>query len=356
MAGSSDRTEKPTARRLNESREKGQVARSVEAAHVAELLAAVLALGWIGSRLIVGLEVATIRGFQRLGQSPLREIDAGEVTGLAIDGLRTVALLVGPLGLTVAVAVVAVQTLQGGWLFAPKALRLNFGRLNPAQGIKRLAFRQGGVDLIRMAVGLTVVCVLSYSAISQLLQSSGALVRLSPASAAQEGWRAADRLLRQIAVYLVAIAAADYMVQKWKFTSSMKMTKSEVKEDAKTTDGNPEIKARVRRIQREMTRRRMMKAVPKATVVITNPTHFAVALEYQRGITPAPRVVAKGRNLVAQRIKDLAREHGVPVVENVALAQALFKGVEIGDFVPADLFEAVAEVLAYLIRLKQLVL
>ncbi len=152
------------------------------------------------------------------------------------------------------------------------------------------------------------------------------MIRLSAPQAALEGWRVADRLLRQVAVYLIAIAAADYAVQKWRFTNSLKMTKDEVKDDAKLTDGNPEIKARVRRVQREMVRRRMMKAVPKATVVITNPTHYAVALEYRRGAMPAPRVVAKGQNLVAQRIKALAREHGVPVVENVAACAGPLQG------------------------------
>jgi flagellar biosynthetic protein FlhB len=135
---------------------------------------------------------------------------------------------------------------------------------------------------------------------------------------------------------------------------SLKMTKQEVKEEHKMLEGNPEIKGRVRRLQREMARRRMLAAVPKATVVITNPTHFAVALEYKRDAMAAPRVLAKGADHVAQRIKDVAREHGIPTVENVTLARALYANAEIDEVIPADLFEAVAEVLAYLVRLKQL--
>ncbi len=135
---------------------------------------------------------------------------------------------------------------------------------------------------------------------------------------------------------------------------TLKMTKQEVKEEHKMLEGNPEIKGRVRRLQREMARRRMLAAVPKATVVITNPTHFAVALEYKRDAMAAPRVVAKGADHTAQRIKDVAREHGVPTVENVTLARALYAHAEIDEVIPADLFEAVAEVLAYLVRLKQL--
>jgi len=155
---------------------------------------------------------------------------------------------------------------------------------------------------------------------------------------------------------MVAVAGADYALQRWRLMKSLKMTKQEVKDDLKMTEGNPEIKARVRRIQMTMARKRMLAAVPKATVVVTNPTHYAVALEYRRSEMSAPRVLAKGRGLLAQRIKEIAREHGVPTVENVPLAQSLYKTVEVGDFIPAALFEAVAEVLAYLIRLKQLAL
>jgi flagellar biosynthetic protein FlhB len=134
------------------------------------------------------------------------------------------------------------------------------------------------------------------------------------------------------------------------------MSKQDLRDEAKLSEGNPEIKARVRKAQREMTRKRMFAAVPTATVVITNPTHFAVALHYQRGIMSAPMVVAKGQDLVAQKIKKIAYDHGVPTVENVPLAQALFKGAEVGDAVPAELFGAVAEVLAYLVRIRQLML
>jgi flagellar biosynthetic protein FlhB len=152
------------------------------------------------------------------------------------------------------------------------------------------------------------------------------------------------------------LALADAGWQWWKYYQSLKMSKQDLRDEAKGSEGNPEMKARVRRIQREMTRKRMLAAVPTATVVITNPTHFAVALEYRRGTMTAPVVVAKGQDLVAQKIKQIAYDHGVPTVENVPLAQALYKGAEVGDAIPADLFGAVAEVLAYLVRIRQLLL
>jgi flagellar biosynthesis protein FlhB len=152
------------------------------------------------------------------------------------------------------------------------------------------------------------------------------------------------------------VAGADFFLQKWRYTQGLRMTKQEIKDESKMLEGNPEIKGRVRKMQREIARRRMLADVPKATVVITNPTHIAVALEYQRERMAAPKVLAIGGDLMAERIKKVAREHGVPIVENVALARALYANAEVGDSIPGDLFEAVAEVLAYLIKLKQLVL
>jgi flagellar biosynthetic protein FlhB len=186
------------------------------------------------------------------------------------------------------------------------------------------------------------------------LLDAARFARMSPFESGLAGWSQVEQLLRQTALAMLVVGVADYLVQRWRLRQSLKMTKQEVKDDFKLSEGNPEIKARVRRIQMTMARKRMLAAVPKATVVVTNPTHYAVALEYRRAEMAAPRVLAKGRGLLAQRIKAIARDHGVPTVENVPLAQSLYKTVEVGEFIPAALFEAVAEVLAYLIRLKQL--
>jgi flagellar biosynthetic protein FlhB len=157
-------------------------------------------------------------------------------------------------------------------------------------------------------------------------------------------------------VALLAVGAADYGIQRWRVTKSLKMSHQEVREEHKQEEVRPEVKAKIRRAQRDMMRGRMLKAVPQATVVLTNPTHFAVALEYDRSKSPAPIVVAKGADLVAAKIREIARQHSVPIIENPPLTRALFKECEIGDTIPGPLFGAVAEVLAYLIRIKQLVL
>jgi flagellar biosynthetic protein FlhB len=351
-----DRTEQPTARRLRDARRKGQVARSRDLVQSGTLAASLIALGWLGTTLVEGLGQAVRNALAGLHRFPANDLRIEEMTPLLLTHLATLALLVGPIALTSMVAAVALFSVQGGWVFSAEALTLNFGRLNPANGVKKLGFSLGGIDTVKMVLLVTVLTVLTYRVIMAALAESARFARLSPFESAVLGWTDATRLLKQCALAMLAVAAADYGVQRWRLMRSLKMTKQEVKDDMKLTEGNPEIKARIRRIQFSQARQRMLAAVPKATVVITNPTHYAVALEYHRSVLSAPRVVAKGRGPLAQKIKSVAREHGVPMVENVPLAQALYKGSDVGDFIPAELFEAVAEVLAYLIRLKQLVL
>ena len=180
------------------------------------------------------------------------------------------------------------------------------------------------------------------------------LAWMSPMDAARAGWAQAESLLWKVAWGLAFLALGDYGLQRYRLMQSLKMTKQEVKDEAKQNEGNPEVKGRIRRIQREMARRRMLENVPKATVVITNPTHYAVALEYRRGEMAAPKVLAMGADHIALQIRERARKHGVPLVENKPLAQALYKTAEVGETIPAPLFSAVAEVLAQLIKLKQL--
>jgi flagellar biosynthetic protein FlhB len=175
---------------------------------------------------------------------------------------------------------------------------------------------------------------------------------MSPVHAAAAGWEAVRGLLQSTAVLLGTLALADYGLQRWRVMSGLKMTKDEVKDEAKLSDGNPLIKARVRKAQREMQRKRMMRAAAKATVVITNPTHYAVALEYDRRTMSAPRVVAKGKGFLAQQIKQIARENNIPIMRNVPLAHALMR-VELGEEIPEELYDAVAEVLNWVYALAE---
>jgi flagellar biosynthesis protein FlhB len=351
-----DRTEKPTARKLDESRRKGQVARSRHVGEVAGFIAALCALSLWGSRLIDGLETELANGITRASAGPAHVISPGEVTGVVIAAARALALLVGPVAAAAGAAVVAAHAAQVGWMVTFEPLQLNFGRLNPVNGLRQFGLKRGGTEALKALALVIVIGWISRSFVTDLVLDAPRLARIAPADAAFTAWTAMRGLLWKSVIVLATVAGADYLFQRQQHMTSVMMTKQEVKDDTRMTEGSPETKSRVRRVMVEMFKRRMMAAVPKATVVITNPTHFAVALEYHRHTMPAPVIVAMGKDHTAQRIRDIAREHGVPMVENVALAQALYRSCEVGDTVPAHLFEAVAEVLAYLIRLKQLVL
>ena len=351
-----DRTEKPTAKRKKDARERGQVARSRDLAGAASLVAVTLAMGWMGARMmgLVGDRLAS--GLNDLGSNPRADLSAATLSGVLWTDLGLIAQLAGPLAAVAAVVSIGASGAQTGFALSPKALHLNWGRLSPSSGMSKFAPVQAGGELVKALLGLAAISAVCYTLVRGLLVTSPGLVGMLPVEIGRYGWDQAWGLLWRASVMLTALAGADYGLQYWRWLTQVRMTRQEIKDEFKANDGNPEIKARVRRIQREMTRRRQLTAVKTATVVITNPTHFAVALTYRRSEMAAPMVVAKGQDLMAARIRKLAAQHGVPVVENVALARALYKGAEVGDVIPGALFGAVAEVLAYLVRLKQLVL
>ena len=365
-----ERTEKPSAKRLREARERGQVPRSKDLSVAAASLGVTIALDYFGSALVARLSTRLAQGLSAFGDQPLRTVTPTELrNGLVADAL-VLALVLAPLTLTAMVIGVGTTIAQSGWVLSGQPLKMDWSRLSPATGFARLKPSQSGTELLKAVAGATTLAVIAWGVARELVGDAGRLVWLVPSAAAQSGWSHVITLMWRAGIALLILAAADFGLQRWRHwsslkmpnatqrsigCSSLKMTKQEARDEAKS-EGNPEVKARVRRVQREMTRRRMLKAVKTATVVVTNPTHFAVALEYRREVSPAPRVVAKGKDLLAARIREIAREAGIPIVENVPLAQALYKGVDVGHTIPADLFGAVAEVLAYLIRIKQLML
>lgn len=353
MAG--DRTEKPTSKRLKDARERGQLARSRDLTDAFHLGTALMVFAYWGPTMMNGLGATMSVGILRLGEARQRAVSSGEVADLAIAAIAQAGWLVAPLVIGAVAATAASTQAQGGFNIATEALRLDFTRLNPATGLKRLAPSQAGLNLVKTLIAAAVVTAIAWVAVEGVLGEAGRFAQLAPVSSAIAGWEHTTAFLKRAAVALIALACADFGLQKWRTLQSLRMTKQEVKDDHKLAEGNPEIKARVRRVQHEMIRKRMLTAVPKATVVVTNPTHFAVALRYQRG-QAAPEVVAKGVDALALKIRTIAREHGVPIVENPPLARAIYRQVEVGDHIPGDLFEAVAEVLAYLIRLRQLVI
>jgi len=351
---SQDRSEQPTGKRLRDAAERGQVARSKEVQDVVQLAAALMTLSWAGSYMVRTLADQVGSGLSRIDGVAHRTVMPSELTSIATSYLGTLAIIVGPVMLTAVVGALAAVYAQGGWNVSWQPLQPNFSKLSPANGLKRFVPTKAGVDLLRVTIVAIALAWVAWGVIWPFVETSPLLSRVSLADAAGSAWLTVVTLVKRALIVFATIATADYLIKRYQMRQSLKMTKQEVKEEHKMLEGNPEIKGRIRRLQREMARKRMLAAVPKATVVITNPTHVAVALEYKRDAMAAPKVLAKGADHLALKIKEVARQHGVPTVENVPLARALYANADVDQAIPGHLFEAVAEVLAYLVRLKQL--
>jgi flagellar biosynthetic protein FlhB len=354
MAG--EKTEKPTHRRIKDARDKGQVPRSRDLVGACSLLAVTGMLAWLGPHVISGLLARLTAALQQLGDAPRATLSVADLTTTARSDAWRLVTLVGPLTLAAAVTAVAANFGQVGWVFAPQALQLNWGRMNPANGLKRLVPSEAGVNVLKALLAVVTLGAIGWQLGSALTVQATDLVNMAPTALGVRAWDVMWRLVARAGLALLVFAGADYAVQRWRTMTNLKMSRQDVKDEARSSEGSPEIKSRVRRIQREMARKRMLTAVKRATVVIANPTHVSVAIEYRRDTMAAPVVVAKGQDHLALRIRAIARENGVPIVENIALARALYKTADVGDMIPASLFGAIAEVLAYLVRIKQLAL
>ena len=354
-AHSGDRTEKPTLKKKKDARERGQVAHSRDLAGALSFVAIVLALAWVGTGMLSRLAARFVDAFTRLGDVRGDVGPAAIAAEVWADAGIFASLVAPPALLAVAISISA-SVAQTGWVFSPKAVHLKWERLNPATGVSKFSPKYGGLELVKAMVGVCVVSAVSYGLVRELVAQAPGLMGMTTGEIGRLGWDRAWGLLWRAGLALAVLAGADYGVQRWRWISQLRMTRQEVRDELKASEGNPEIKARVRRVQREMSRRRMLGAVKDATVVITNPTHVAVALQYRRSDMAAPVVVARGQDFMAARIRAAAVAHDVPIVENVALARALYQGADVGDAIPGALFGAVAEVLAYLVRMKQLVL
>lgn len=351
-----EKQEKPTAKRLKDAKEKGQTPRSKELGAAFGLGAAALALAWLGTTLARAMASRLAEELGSLDRHARNSMTTTEVSGVIWHNTLWFANALGPLTGTVAVVVVAGFALQGGVTLAPQSLALQWGRLSPAQGFSRFKPSKSGADVARAVLALAFIALVTVPVVREVLSRAPDLVMLTPLDAAISGWQQIWRLLWRGALALVALGAADYLYQRWSWMRGLRMSRQDVRDEMRQQEGNPEVKARVRRVQREMARARMLSQVKTATVVVTNPTHYAVALTYDRARMAAPIVVASGMDAVAARIRATARKAGVPIIESPALARALYAAADIGDPVPATLFTAVAEVLAYLVRIRQLVL
>jgi flagellar biosynthetic protein FlhB len=345
-----DRTEHATGKRRQEARKRGQVALSREIPSTLILMTMLGVFTFSGGAVMDRLTAFMAGTFANLHTARLQSLsDAG---ALAYDLLITVLLLLWPICLPLVVAGVAGNIAQIGLEFHAESMAPKFSKLNPASGLKRLASLRGLVELVKSILKLVFVGLIAGGVVSGYLAEFPSLVRLDLWGIWEFTQAGAFKIILYVSLALVLLAVLDFAYQRWQYEQSLKMTKQEVKDERKQSEGDPQVKARIRSLQRQAAYQRMMTEVPKADVVITNPTHLAIALRFDPSEMAAPRVVAKGADFLAERIREVAREHRVPLVENKPLAQALHKTADIGDYVPVDLYRAVAEVLAYVYRLK----
>lgn len=345
-----DKTEQATPEHRKEARKKGQVARSTDITSAFVLLAGIWVIKSAFPAMANQMSSTTCL---LLGNLSSFHATFDETHRLFVQMLLVFFKVVGPLLGVAVLAAVAANLAQVGFLFSSQSLVPDLTRIDPLKGVARMFSGRSFVELVKslLKVGLLGYVVYSYlGSQKEAILSIGTMERTEAGQIIQQIlWG----LCIRAAATLLVIAILDYVYQKFQFEKSIKMTKQEVKEEFKRSEGDPQIKAQFRRRHREMARKRMMQDVPKADVVVTNPTHLAVALRYDSKKMNAPIVVAKGQRLVAERIKEIARKSGVPIVENKPVARALFADVEIGHPVPVELYQAIAEILAFVYRLKR---
>ncbi|MDR1727066.1 MAG: flagellar biosynthesis protein FlhB [Acidobacteriota bacterium] len=345
-----DKTEKPTARKLRKAREEGQIARSREVPSAAVLIGTLLILSYSGTAIVQKLELEMQH---HLRFHVPQDLTVAAVSSIFKDTSFRMALLIVPIMLAIVALSIGGNAAQGGFAFSVKALKFKFNKLNPVNGVKNVFSKNGLVQLAKSMAVITMVSIISWQVVHRHMAIYPRLILMDVRQLLYWTSTISYEILIRVAVLMAVLALADYAFQRYQFMEQMKMSKQEVKDEFKEMEGDPITKGRIRRVQREMARKRMMSDVPTADVVVTNPTHYAVALSYKMD-EMAPKVVAKGVDFVAQRIKEIAREHNVPIMENKPLARALYKDVDVGGFIPADLYKAVAEILAYVYKAKRM--
>jgi flagellar biosynthetic protein FlhB len=347
VSAGGDKTEKATPKRRDEARKKGQVARSIEVNSALVLIATFTVLALMAPSLFARLRDVVSRGLAQSGDTKLVTVDG--LPTLGMWAMKETALAIAPVvGAALAAGLLA-SVAQVGFKITPTALKPSLTKLNPLPGFKRIFGKDGLVEGAKAVLKTGVVALVAFMAIWPRLPDFAALVGLPPAELLSELSHTILGIAIRVVAVLAVIALLDFVYQRRRHEKQLKMTKDEVKQEAKQSDVAPEVRGAIRRRQMEQARKRMLAEVPSADVVVVNPTHFAVALRYD-GSKPAPEVVAKGVDLVAAAIRRAAEESGVSIVHDAPLARTLYREVELGAMIPEGLFAAVAEVLAFVYR------
>jgi flagellar biosynthetic protein FlhB len=348
---SEEKTEDATPKRRQEARNKGQVARSIEINSALVLAGVFAGLKILGPYLLQQASTFMHQWFMQLAS---KDFTIELTYRLFLEATFIMLKLAMPIMLVALIIGLIANYLQVGFLFSTEAVTLNLDAINPITGFQRVFSKRAIAELIKSLIKIGIVGYVAYKYILEQILFLPNLMQYDLSTSLSKVGEWVFVLAMKVALVLGIMAFFDFVYQRWEFNQNLKMSKQEIKDEHKLQDGDPLIKAKIKERQRMMAVRRMMQEVPKADVVITNPTHFAIALKYDMKTMGAPLVIAKGQDLTAKRIKEIAKEHGVIVVENKPLAQTLFKTTEVGEVIPVDLYQAVAEVLAYVYQLKRL--
>jgi flagellar biosynthetic protein FlhB len=343
-----ERTEKPTPKRRNEARKKGTVAKSSDVNGSLVMIASLFALGSFGPKLVQKLEASMITGLSQISHPDVvSQQGLGKVLLSTFSGVLTA---VAPIAGVCMLAGVLANVIQVRPRLNMQAVKPDVKKLNPKNGIKRLFGPSGAFEAGKGLLKVTVLAAIAFITVRPKITEIAASVGVSPADFLSMAGSTIYAVAKRLAVAYLVIAIGDYFFQRYRTEKSLKMSKEDIKEEGKQQQLPPEVRGAIRRRQIQAARARMMSAVPQADVVVTNPTHFAVALKYD-GDKAAPEVVAKGPDLVALQIRRIAQEHGVPIVEDPPLARALHASVEVGHEIPEEFFQAVAQLLAFVYRM-----
>jgi len=345
-----ERTEEATPKRRSESKDKGQVAKSRDLSSVAILGAAIIYFYFNASDMLKKIMTMLSKNLHRASATNLSPDD---VTALCAELTIQFFYILYPLMLTVVIAAIFSNILQTGFIISAEAIAPKISKLDPIKGLKNLLGTRSIVEFIKNILKVTIVSLVAFLSVKSNLHQVVPLMN-------QDLWqifnfigRNSYIIIANVCLLLIIIAILDFAYQKWEHEKSIKMSKQEVKEENKQSEGDPLVKGRIRRLQREAARKRMMASVPKADVIITNPTHIAIAVRYDSDKMMAPVVLAKGADFIAEKIKEVARAHNIPLVENKLVAQLLYKLVDIDGVIPENLYRAVAEILAYVYGMKK---
>ncbi|MCI5586670.1 MAG: flagellar biosynthesis protein FlhB [Lachnospiraceae bacterium] len=347
-----DKTEEPTAKKLEDARKKGQAARSTDVTTAASLLVFFAMLkvliGFVGNRFIGRFGDA----YSHISECVKDDFTLPYSSAVLADGIKYILITAMPFYIVPFVVTVITIVFQVKWKVSGEMLKPKFSKINPISGMKRIFSKEKLVELLK---SVAKVIVLTYVVYSYVKDRWAVILNMYDYSLSQAIEIIGDTIINigiRISAFFMVIAAADFAFQKWKFHQDMKMTKQEVKDEYKNSEGDPKVKSQQRARMQQASRRRMMQELPNADVVITNPTHLAVAILYDKSTHEAPVVIAKGADYLAQKIKDVAKENSIEIVENKPLARMLYHNVEIGAEIPQELYQMVAEVLAYVYNLK----